>query len=104
MNIQTPASRLNDPQSSHEAEGHINRSGARSVQQEIVLSAVRKNPGHTSRELTGFCELDRYQIARRLADLEQGGFVFKGHMRECTAGGRNAVTWFAKISGQMELF
>jgi len=107
MKSQIPASRLNDPRSSHEAEAEINQSGVRGVQQEVILAAVRHHPGCTSRELTMFCDLDRYQIARRLADLESADLVSKGRIRPCRLGKRNAVTWYIKPavwSEQRELF
>ena len=37
--------------------------------------------------------LDRYQIARRLSDLEFAGKVEKGKTRMCMVGDRNAVEW-----------
>lgn len=104
MRSSVPVSRKYDPSSSHEAEREINRSGSRAVQQEIILSAVRNHPGHTSKELTEFCQLDRYQIARRLSDLESAGAVCKGRIRQCRIGGRNSVTWYVRISGQIDLF
>lgn len=63
------ASRRTDPQSSHKAEYDITRSGERTIQSDIVLEAIGQHPGKTSRELTAYCELDRYQIARRANDL-----------------------------------
>jgi predicted HTH transcriptional regulator len=108
MRSQIPVSRINDPASSHEAEVEVNRSGVRRAHQEIILSTVRRHPGRTSKELTEFCNLDRYQIARRLADLEKVDLVAKGRMRVCTMGNRSAVTWYVKPSifqrEQMELF
>jgi predicted HTH transcriptional regulator len=88
-----PASRRNDPVSSRLAENEINRTGSRASQQKIIYDAVLNHPGSTSRELTQFCDLDRYQIARRLADLESGGQVRKGIIRNCLVGGRKSVTW-----------
>jgi DNA-binding MarR family transcriptional regulator len=89
-------SRSYDPYSSHEAENEINKTGSRAAHQKIILEAVRRYPGHTSKELTRFCDLDRYQIARRLADLENAGYIEKGPIRKCTIGNRNAATWFTK--------
>jgi len=99
-----PTSRVNDPISSHLAEEEINRSGVRENQQEIVYKIVKRFPGLTSRELTQACDLDRYQIARRLADLENSGHVIKGPIRACGLGKRKAVTWFPRGPAQMVLF
>jgi predicted HTH transcriptional regulator len=100
-------SRTTDPVSSHLAEDEINRSGSRANQQAIILEAVGLNPGRTSRELTWYCDLDRYQIARRLSDLNDATLVYKGPIRRCHEGGRKSVTWFPvplKTSMQLKLF
>jgi predicted HTH transcriptional regulator len=89
-----PTSRRDDPVSSHLAEREINRSGSRKSQQKIIYELVKMYPGSTSRELTQWCDLDRYQIARRLADLKNMGVVRQGPIRNCRIGGRPSVTWF----------
>ena len=96
-----PASRNTDPITSYEAEHEINK-GVRSNQQETVLELVKLYPGHTSLELSKKSDLDRYQIARRLADLEYKGKVLKGRIRRCSSG-RRAVTWWLKINKPVQL-
>jgi predicted HTH transcriptional regulator len=91
---QQRVSRRDDPVSSHLAEREINRSGSRKTQQIIIYELVKMYPGSTSRELTQWCDLDRYQIARRLADLKNMGLVRQGPVRNCRIGGRPSVTWF----------
>jgi hypothetical protein len=91
-----PASRRTDPISSKEAETEINRSGARETQQREILQTVIDSPGRTSLELAQISRFDRYQIARRLADLHRKGLVRQGEIRACDVGNRNAVTWWAE--------
>ena len=91
----TPAARNTDPVSSHLAAEEVTVKGTRGRQQRVVLWAVAANPGRTSRELASICDLDRYQVARRLPELENAGLLEKGPMRRCSAGRREAVTWKA---------
>lgn len=88
------ASRKTDPDSSHIAERQITVSGVRGSQQREILELVKQYPGKTSLELTRYSKLDRYQIARRLSDLNATGFVFQGPIRRCAVGDRKSVTWF----------
>lgn len=88
-----PVSRRNDLISSHEAENEINQNNNRAVQQEILLKIVKDTPGLTSREMTLHCNLDRYQIARRLSDLKNGNLIYQGDIRICSIGNRKATTW-----------
>jgi predicted HTH transcriptional regulator len=92
--ILPPASRRTDPDSSYSAEAEINKSGTRVSQQQTIFKALFKHEGSTSMELTKWCALDRYQIARRLSDLKSAGFVRQGSIRVCKSGGRKSVTWF----------
>ena len=88
-----PIARNTDPASSHIAAHEITYSGARTTQQIEAFQLVAAYPSHTSRELAYFSELDRYQMARRLSDLEHAGFVKKGPIRRDDTNQRMAVTW-----------
>ena len=90
-----PIARNTDPISSHMAAQALTLSGARGRQQRIALRAVIEHPGMTSRELAALCSLDRYQMARRLPELEEAELVAKGPVRQCQAGGRPSVVWLA---------
>ena len=94
--MELPMSRSTDPASSYDAAEQLIQSGRHNDQLRIVLDTVRSWPGQTSRELAQHCELDRYQIARRLPELEQMGLVRKGVVRACSAGGRQAATWWRR--------
>jgi hypothetical protein len=89
-----PIARRKDPASSRAAAEAITGSGERQRQTAEVLRLVRDHPGYTSLELTRFTDLDRYQVARRLPELEQALAVRKGEIRPCNVGHRPAVTWW----------
>ena len=100
-NIQTPIARATDPATSHEAAEHMNATGKRKRQQLVALDMVRRHPGLTADELAEFGPLDRYQLNRRLFDLEtaaKNGFdgVVRGPKRRSDKTGRNASTWRVK--------
>jgi len=88
-----PVSRRTDPRSSFLAEQGINEDGSRESQQQFLLRLVKHRPGLTSMELSKLCELDRYQVARRLADLKNGKLLESGYIRNCTVSDKEAVTW-----------
>lgn len=91
--IDVPRARGADPGTSHEAASAILRSGELGRQQMIVLDAVRRWPGLASIELAGLLNLDRYQVARRLPELESAGLVSKGEPHR--TGKRQGVSWWA---------
>ncbi len=93
LTLFNPIARNTDPVSSHMAASEITGHGIRQKQAAIILELVRKYPGRTSLELSRLCDLDRYQIARRLSDLEHAGEIEKGEIRVCRIAGRMAVTW-----------
>ena len=87
--------RRTDPSTSHEAAQRVNASGQAKRNMERVVDLVYASPGSTSRELSELptCDLDRYEVARRLADAEHAGLVVKGGKRTCQVAGTAAVTW-----------
>lgn len=89
-----PASRRTDPATSRQAEAAVTASGARLTQAELVLGMVRMHGGMASAEQSMHCELDRFQIARRLPDLEANGLIKKGATRTCSITGKASVTWW----------
>jgi CRP-like cAMP-binding protein len=85
--------RAGDPAGSQEAAVEMVASGKMRQQQSIALEAVRSHPGCTSFEMTAYCALDRYQLARRLPELERQGLVRRGRERICRISGRLAAPW-----------
>lgn len=92
--LDAPASRLTDPISSEEAAKQHLMDKRMETQCLKVLDLVLRYPGKTSLELADISGMDRYIVARRLPQLEHGGMVRKGEIRQCTVGHRNAVTWW----------
>ena len=90
--VGTPRARRADPATSHEAAATIAASGELGRQQRVVLDGLRRWPGLTSLELAGRLRLDRYQVARRLPELEAGGLARKGAPRR--VGSRPGVSWW----------
>lgn len=72
-----PRTRATDPQSSHRAEQQVRSSGVLRGQAKTVLNLVTKFPGRTSKQLADLGPLDRYQIARRTADLRRLGLIYR---------------------------
>ena len=104
MNEYPPASHSTDPETSRLAEAEVTNNGKRGAQCEKVRELVEQYPGHTSLELAAVQNhLDRYQISRRLSDLEDADVVRKGLARACRVGRRQMVTWWLEV-GQGELF
>ena len=93
----TPIARNTDPESSHIAAREITYSGSRASQQIRVLEAVTNYPGNTSHELSFKIGMDRYQIARRLPELESNGFIQKGQLRKDRINDRMVVTWWPAL-------
>lgn len=120
---ETPAARGADPSTSHAAADAITRSGERGRQQHVVLTAVQMFPGSTSAELADLstrycwrlayqahgrkptcdeadcCALDRWQIARRLSEVEASTRIHRGEARKCGIKGRKSLTWWPKAEG-----
>lgn len=105
MLIETPISRATDPHSSHDAEIHLNKSGVRARQQNIVLKVIEEYPNLTSLELAVKANMCRYMLARRLPELAGVGKLHRGQIRTCNESGRLAQTWLPiGHSDQLNLF
>ena len=87
-----PRSRGKDPESSHDAAEAVRRSGVLAGQQQAVLEAVRRWPGLTSLELAARLKFDRYQVARRLPEVETAGQIRRGEIK--TINRRKHLTWW----------
>lgn len=88
-----PRARRRDPSTSHMAALDVTESGRASEQAETVMRVLVQRPGLCSVEIPDYCDLDRYQVARRLPELERDGRVRRGIPR-ATTGGRQSVTWW----------
>lgn len=98
------AARATDAASSHAAAARHTASGRRGVNMLRVLALVAAAPGATSVELyeagvaaargTLAPALDRHEVSRRLADLEDAGLVRRGAPRACRVRGSVMLTWW----------
>ncbi|QUX98180.1 MarR family transcriptional regulator [Marinomonas sp. CT5] len=78
MNIQTPAAKAGDPETSHLAAEAVTKSGVRQKQIERVVAMVQETNGLTSRELASKHGEDRYMVGRRMSEAETAQEVEKG--------------------------
>jgi DNA-binding MarR family transcriptional regulator len=100
--------RTTDPETSHEAAAELVDSGKHQIQKAKVYNALlwcnrAQQLAPTSAELARHSGLDRYLVARRLADLEKAGLVDKvrdddGELikRKCSVNGSRATVWRVK--------
>lgn len=87
-----PASRSTDPETSHEAEDALTRSGQRAAQMAAAEEAVRQHPGRTSKRLAIVTGMDRHMLGRRLPDLEKLRRARRGEPADDPVG--RGVTWW----------
>ena len=90
--IQTPASHLNDPETSYIAEGNINKSGKRFSHQKRIVDYVKRYPGHTAGEIGFATGLGQIECSRRLSELNQVT-VYRSNKRRCTIKGTLMMVW-----------
>ncbi len=96
MNVQTPAAKSGDPETSHLAADAVTKSGARQAQVVRVVAMVQETNGLTSRELASKHGEDRYMVGRRMSEAETAREVERGPVRICAIGKCKAVTWWVK--------
>ena len=100
-----PIAATADPATSHEAARHLARTGqlTRSMRRTLTVLAAWPASPPTSHELAGRDLRDRYEHARRLADLRERGLVTNGAARACGITGKQAVTWLVTAAGRAAL-
>jgi len=81
-----------DPESSKIAAETLKASGGMSRHCMYILATLKCYNGSTSKELAEHCILDRYQIARRLPELEANGYIERGIPKD----GSREVRWWVK--------
>lgn len=94
--------RRDDPHTSKEAAQELVESGELGRQHLKVLALVYSSPGNTSAELAGEDLGLRYQIARRLPELERLGWIERGSARQCNQTGHKALTWWVKKEEELD--
>jgi hypothetical protein len=89
-----PLSRNADPVGSFQAAERTRKTGLGSRKRLAVYHALRRYQGTTSAELAKAAGLDRYDVARRLPELERAGWIVRGRRRRCAVTGCDCVTWY----------
>lgn len=89
-----PKARATDPQTSHDAAASMKK--AASHQCVVVLMALRELGEAGAEQIANRCKLDKFQVCRRLPELEAAGIVevVEGKTRK-TKSGRQERTWRA---------
>lgn len=87
--------RRDDPQTSKAAACKVIASGKVSAMHTRVLNALVEHGPSTSAELAAKSGLDRYDVARRLPELERKSMVTRGNARACKVTGNAAAVWGA---------
>jgi hypothetical protein len=104
MDIVHRYTHTDDPESSRRAFRDLMKSSAYDTQKAIVLEAVKRWPGRTSRELAyeivqagvliGRPLEEKFTVARRLSILHDEAWVSQGELRDCGVCRRLCVTWY----------
>jgi DNA-binding MarR family transcriptional regulator len=82
-------SRRSDPASSKRAAQEVIESGTVRNHEAIIVDLLRMYPGSTTKQLAGHGPLDRYQVARRMKELEKRNIVRR------TSEGSEECRWWA---------
>ena len=92
MDIKTPASHRDDPETSRIAEASMNE-GKRFTHQRLLTTWVKDNPGHTAAEMGQLTGLGQHECARRLSEINDIT-VTRRDRRECQIKGTQMMTWY----------
>lgn len=87
----TPRSRRNDPETSHDAAERVRKSGLLRGHQTKILETVRQHPGATYTEIAEYSGIERHAVARRLKELEP---IYLKRGPERVVKGRPLLTWW----------
>lgn len=87
--------RRTDPASARASADLVESRGIAPAQRGQVLSLVQRYPGKTSAELAARVQgMDRWQVARRLPELDRAGVIMRGEQRICRVCQRRGITWW----------
>jgi len=87
--------RNSDPETSHQAEQHMNESGGRQSMISKVAEMVAEHQDKTGRELAKIYNYpDTSVVLKRISDAHNRGLIRSTETRKCTVTGRQARTWF----------
>jgi DNA-binding MarR family transcriptional regulator len=86
--------RSSDPISSHVAGNEA--AAFKAAHYTEIIKLLEQYPNQTAQEIATHSDLDRYQIGRRLKELETRGQIQRVAIRTCSVGNRIATTWELK--------
>lgn len=92
----TARARRTDPETSHIAAQQIEERGTAHIQRQIIAEVVAAHPGLTAGEIPKYCDLDYFQVNKRLGEIERLGLIVRGEKRECTVRTSQQQTWWPK--------
>lgn len=82
------------PETSLKAFNDHKKSGRKKSQDQQVLGLIGQYPDRTSRELGALSkDLDAYQVARSISNLQKINAVKRSGKRCCTTNGNEMFTW-----------
>jgi hypothetical protein len=84
-----------DPITSHLAAAQMELSGIARDHRDLIEALIGAHPGSTSAELARHSRgaLDRWQVARRLKEIEANGRICRSAEKKCDVTHRQCVTW-----------
>ncbi len=80
-----------------------NTAGGLATRHKAIIASVLAAAELTSSEISDRCDLNYWQVARRIADLKHDGVVRDSGARRLTPNGRKACVW-RLVKSQMEMF
>jgi len=94
-----PVARTSDPVTSWAAGEEFHASGKAKDHYRMILVTLGRLFPYTSAELARWCPLDRFQVARRLPEMERKGWVDRTDPIECPVLKRKCVGWMLSEVG-----
>lgn len=93
--MNTAYAKISDPETSWIAGEKFKSAGNHKRHYQLITETmININAPATSAEIAAACEeLDRWQIARRLPEMEQLGIVERCDPVKCSVVGSRCVTW-----------
>jgi len=98
-NLFAPSKR-NDPDTSREAGALFDASGKRSDHFQQILVTLSDVFPFTAAEIAKWSPLDRFQVSRRLKEMEGRGLVKRCEKKPCSILKSNCGTWMITSAGK----
>lgn len=86
-----PLARSSDPDTSHQAAARVHEFGDK--HHGIIAVCLRQHGSLTADQIAALTRLDKYQVCRRLPEMERAGMVEPTGETRTTTSGRQARCW-----------